>query len=151
MFFVSAIRTYSRGWPRSSSTHEPSDPPLRMESIRFFFILSQTSPTRSFENFLRIDFNFVFNWYSGGRSGDQFSSPRTELCLSLSLSVPEIGSPAGSYSRVDYIFRGTAFTCRVLTREYSRSVGRSNTFSSQRLFEPVPGLPNPREPRDPRD
>src|SRR5262245_60415728 len=34
MFFVSAIRTISRGWPRSSSTHEPSDPPLRIESIK---------------------------------------------------------------------------------------------------------------------
>jgi len=46
MLFVSAIRTYSRGWPRSSSTREPSDPPLRMmESIRFFL-----SYTIIFEN-----------------------------------------------------------------------------------------------------
>jgi hypothetical protein len=38
MFFVSAIRTYSRGWPRSSSTHEPSDPPLRMKSFSDFYV-----------------------------------------------------------------------------------------------------------------
>lgn len=31
MFNVSAIHINSRSWLRSSSTHEPSDPPLRMD------------------------------------------------------------------------------------------------------------------------
>ena len=29
----SAIHTSSRGWPRSSSTREPSDPPLRVVNV----------------------------------------------------------------------------------------------------------------------
>ena len=34
MFNVSAIHITSRSWLRSSSTHEPSDPPLRMSNFR---------------------------------------------------------------------------------------------------------------------
>jgi hypothetical protein len=59
MFFVSAIRTYSRGWPRSSSTHEPSDPPLRMESRRFSIYLSH----RPVVIYICIYFNFSFKFY----------------------------------------------------------------------------------------
>jgi hypothetical protein len=33
MFNVSAIHINSRSWLRSSSTHEPSDPPLRMNIL----------------------------------------------------------------------------------------------------------------------
>jgi hypothetical protein len=33
MFNVSAIHINSRSWLRSSSTHEPSDPPLRMVDL----------------------------------------------------------------------------------------------------------------------
>ena len=33
MFNVSAIHINSRSWLRSSSTHEPSDPPLRISVI----------------------------------------------------------------------------------------------------------------------
>jgi hypothetical protein len=36
MFNVSAIHINSRSWLRSSSTHEPSDPPLRMETFALF-------------------------------------------------------------------------------------------------------------------
>lgn len=35
MFNVSAIHINSRSWLRSSSTHEPSDPPLRMDFCCF--------------------------------------------------------------------------------------------------------------------
>lgn len=60
MFFVSAIRTYSRGWPRSSSTHEPSDPPLRMESLFLLgFISFQRKRTRLFLSI----FLSYFTWF----------------------------------------------------------------------------------------
>ena len=42
-----AIHINSRTWLRSSSTHEPSDPPLRVISSRFFFILALDSESRS--------------------------------------------------------------------------------------------------------
>lgn len=66
MLFVSAIRTYSRGWPRSSSTREPSDPPLRMESlrIRFFFALNRTN----------LYLYIIQDIYSGGHPDDIISS-----------------------------------------------------------------------------
>jgi hypothetical protein len=77
MFFVSAIRTSSRGWPRSSSTHEPSDPPLRMESFRFEFSLIPSAhyiPARTLlVYFLYTFLNFVFN-FLGGRSGTTTST-----------------------------------------------------------------------------
>ena len=39
MFNVSAIHINSRSWLRSSSTHEPSDPPLRIVYFRLVISL----------------------------------------------------------------------------------------------------------------
>ena len=39
-----AIHTSSRSWLRSSSTHEPSDPPLRI--VLFYFCLVEGAPAR---------------------------------------------------------------------------------------------------------
>ena len=44
-----AIHINSRSWLRSSSTHEPSDPPLSVYHLRFFFFDSAPSRTASFE------------------------------------------------------------------------------------------------------
>ena len=76
MFFVSAIRTYSRGWPRSSSTHEPSDPPLRMESRRFFMKFSYTPITHQSVKVSFLNFNFVFR-FSGGHSSTRLFFARS--------------------------------------------------------------------------
>ena len=44
MFNVSAIHINSRSWLRSSSTHEPSDPPLRI--VYFYEFVSLESVKR---------------------------------------------------------------------------------------------------------
>jgi hypothetical protein len=79
MFFVSAIRTSSRGWPRSSSTHEPSDPPLRMESHGFFYLYIPVKV-------LYIVLNFLLCFMDFGRSPEYFLVLRTNLKRALGLT-----------------------------------------------------------------
>jgi hypothetical protein len=109
MFFVSAIRTYSRGWPRSSSTHEPSDPPLRMES------LLDSSYIRIVQ--LKLSLN------EGGRPSSHlvYPEPITDLSLSLFREDASIRSAAPRY-------KPSAIVISI------RSLRRT---LRQRLFEPV--------------
>jgi hypothetical protein len=39
VFKVSAVHTTYRSWLRSSSTYEPSDPPIRLEFVLFTAVL----------------------------------------------------------------------------------------------------------------
>lgn len=119
MLFVSAIRTYSRGWPRSSSTREPSDPPLRMmESIRFF--LSYTiifenifcfgrSPGRTLDPERRTPSKHPSSFFLLTTRFENFASSKRDRSLystrasdSLNLPLPTLGKGSSKLTLIRY-------------------------------------------------